>query len=96
MTEPKNIEDMKLPGVEVLLANFIGILGNKAYDCLGIIPKEGTKIDLNQAKLAIDSIGAMVDLVTTGLDEKQAQDLKNLLSTLRMAYVQKAGSHVPK
>ncbi len=88
----KKMEEMKLPDVEILLANFIGLLGNKAYDCLGLIPKEGSKIDLKQAKLAIDSMGAIIEAISPMIDTKQSQDFRNLLSTLRMAYVQKAGN----
>lgn len=91
MTE-KKMEEMKLPDVEILLANFIGLLGNKAYDCLGLIPKEGSTIDLKQAKLAIDSMGAIIEAISPMIDTKQSQDFRNLLSTLRMAYVQKAGN----
>ncbi|MEQ8187945.1 MAG: DUF1844 domain-containing protein [Candidatus Eremiobacterota bacterium] len=91
MTE-KKMEDVKLPDVEILLANFIGILGNKAYDSLGLIPGEGSKIDLKQAKLAIDSMGAIIEAVSPVIDTKQSQDFRNLLSTLRMTYVQKAGN----
>ncbi len=88
----KKMEDVKLPDVEILLANFIGLLGNKAYDCLGLIPKEGSKIDLKQAKLAIDSMGAIIEAISPMIDTKQSQDFRNLLATLRMAYVQKAGN----
>mgnify|MGYP000874283124 FL=1 len=88
----KKMEEMKLPDVEILLANFIGLLGNKAYDCLGLIPKEGSTIDLKQAKLAIDSMGAIIEAISPMIDTKQSQDFRNLLSTLRMAYVQKAGN----
>jgi phosphoribosylanthranilate isomerase len=91
----KKPEDLKLPNVEILLANFIGILGNKAYDSLGLIPKEGTKIDLNQAKLAIDSMNAMIEVVGPMVDKKQSQELRNLLASLRMSYVQRAGNYVP-
>ena len=88
----KKMEEMELPDVEILLANFIVLLGNKAYDCLGLIPKEGSTIDLKQAKLAIDSMGAIIEAISPMIDTKQSQDFRNLLSTLRMAYVQKAGN----
>ncbi|HPZ08192.1 MAG TPA: DUF1844 domain-containing protein [Candidatus Eremiobacteraeota bacterium] len=88
-------EDLKLPSVEILLTNFIGIMANKAYDNLGLIPGEGSKIDLSQAKLAIDVMTALFELGNPTMDEKSRNELRGLMTNIRMAYVQKAGSYVP-
>jgi hypothetical protein len=99
MADEKHIrpEDLKLPDVEILATNFIVVLGNKAYDSLGLIPREGKQpeVNLKQAKMAVDIMSNLCDQIIPLVDEKQKQELKNILTTIRMAYVQKAGAYVP-
>jgi hypothetical protein len=82
---------VELPSVEVLTANFVGVLINKAFGTLGLLPDQGKgqKIDLPQAKLAIDTISALCDMALPVIDENQKKEFKNILTTLRMHYVQK-------
>jgi len=49
-----------------------------------------TKTDLGQTRLAIDAIGALVQLTEGRLDPREVREMNNLLSTLRLNYVEKA------
>lgn len=49
-----------------------------------------TKTDLPQARLAIDALAALVQLTEGRLDPREVRELNNLLSTLRLNYVERA------
>ena len=49
-----------------------------------------TKTDIGQARLAIDAIGALVQLMEGRLDPREVREMNNLLSTLRLNYVERA------
>jgi len=86
-------EGPKLPPVDVysLLKSFIGILGAHAWQWLGLVknPITGeTERDLAQAKVAIDTISALVGQLESKLDESEQRDLKGLISDLQINFVQ--------
>ena len=49
-----------------------------------------TKTDLPQARLAIDALAALVQLTEGRLDPREVREMNNLLSTLRLNYVERA------
>jgi len=70
----------------------LGLFADLAWIQLGIRanPSGGeAKTDLVQAKLAIDSLSALVPLTEGRFDPHEVRDLKNLLSSLQMNFVQR-------
>ncbi|MHB0935595.1 MAG: DUF1844 domain-containing protein [Armatimonadota bacterium] len=49
-----------------------------------------TKTDMGQARLAIDALAALVQLTEGRLDPREVREMNNLLSTLRLNYVERA------
>jgi len=49
-----------------------------------------TKTDLGQARLAIDALGALVQLTEGRFDPREVREMNNLISTLRLNYVERA------
>jgi hypothetical protein len=69
----------------------IGIFNDLAWIKLGIHANPGgeTVTDLPQAQLAIDAIAALVPLCEGRFEANEVRDLKNLLTTLQMNFVQR-------
>ena len=85
-------EGPKLPPVDVysLMKSFIGILGVHAWQWLGLVKNPITgemERDLAQAKVAIDTISALVNQLEGKLDESEQRDLKGLISDLQINFV---------
>jgi hypothetical protein len=69
----------------------IDILHQGAWISMGLVTDPATgKIekDMAQAQIAIDSVAFLADKVEEMLDEQTRRELKNLLSDLRINYVQ--------
>jgi hypothetical protein len=74
--------------VEELLRLFIGALAGKALQHLGAQAGKGKPVkDLAKARLAIDSVGALIDKLAPVASEDEAKQLKALLSDLQLGYV---------
>jgi hypothetical protein len=74
--------------VEELLRLFIGALAGKALQHLGIhAGKDKPVKDLAKARLAIDSVGALIDKLASVAPEDEVKQLKALLSDLQLGYV---------
>ncbi len=70
----------------------IHMLSEQAWIHLGLRASPGssdTKTDLPEARLLIDALNALVPLTEGHLDGLQLRDLKNLLATLQLNYVQR-------
>ena len=70
----------------------IGLFNDLAWMQLGIRanPSSGeTKADLEQAKLTIDTLAAIIPLTEGRFDPHEVRDFKNLLANLQMNYVQR-------
>jgi hypothetical protein len=70
----------------------IGMFNDVAWMKLGIRtnPATGeTQADLPDAKLAIDALNALVQLTEGRLDPHEVRDMKNLVASLQMNYVQR-------
>lgn len=93
-TEETGGEQAAMPEMrtEDALRFALGLFADLAWIHLGIRanPSGGdAKTDLSQAKLAIDSLGALVPLTEGRFDPHEVRDFKNLLSSLQMNFVQR-------
>lgn len=85
-------EAMPEPRVEDILQFAISIFTEQAWFKMGIRanPASGeTKADLPQAQLAIDAIAALIPLTEGRFDPHVVRDLKNMLASLQMNFVQR-------
>jgi hypothetical protein len=82
-----------LPAMDVygLLKTTIGLLSSGAWAWMGLSPSPFTGQmgrDLDQAKVAIDTVAFLVDKVDSGLTDDERRDLRNTVSMLRVNFVQ--------
>ncbi|MHB9025874.1 MAG: DUF1844 domain-containing protein [Armatimonadota bacterium] len=89
-------EDTGAPPPEMRVEDAIrfsaGLFADLAWINLGLRtnPSTGdTKTDFVQAQLAIDALGALLPLTEGRLDPHDVRDLRNLLSSLQMNFVQR-------
>ena len=69
------------------------ILAESAWQAMGLRPNPTTRKihqDLNQAKTAVDSIAFFVEQVAPHVSEEQKREYRNLVSDLRVNFVQKS------
>ena len=90
-SEREDVQSYDLKDLEVdqLLRFFIGALAGKAVEYLGAQAKEGIKPvkDLRRAKVAIDSVSALVDQLAALAPEGEVKQLRGLLSDLQLSFV---------
>lgn len=84
-----------LPPMDVygLLKTTIGLLSSGAWAWMGLSPNPFTgqmERDLEQAKVAIDTVAFLVDKIDPSLAEDERRDLRNTVSMLRVNYVQQS------
>lgn len=75
-----------------LLVWFMGVLAEKAWQGMGLVPLPFTgKIekDLGSAKVAIDAYGALLDVARSQLEDARRREVESVLTTLRLNYVDK-------
>ena len=76
---------------EDIITMSIGLLQQQAWVNMGLVMNPATKAvakDLEQAKLAIDAVAALVDLIAPRLEEPVQRDLRAMVSDLQINYVQ--------
>ena len=76
-----------------MLRFFIGIFGQLAWRSLGLVSNPGTgevKVDLAEARLAIDVMGDVLNRLSPTLSDVEAREMNNLLANLRLNYADKA------
>lgn len=93
--QPTPEEMGSLPPVDVrsLLKSFIALLGAHTWQWLGLVKNPVTgqvEKDMAQAKLAIDSISALIGQLEGRLDQSEQLELKGLLSDLQVNFVQQS------
>ncbi|MDQ7819206.1 MAG: DUF1844 domain-containing protein [Armatimonadota bacterium] len=74
-----------------LLRWFVGVLAGSAWQYLGLVPNPNTKkIEQNfdDARLAIDTMSAVLDLLRPRLDDRQRREMDALLADLRLNFVE--------
>lgn len=62
---------------------------------LGYGKLEPSARDLGQARLAIDSLGALIPVAKTAVPEEVTRDFESALANLRLAYAKAAADVVP-
>lgn len=83
--EPLNVTDLALWMVEEMQA--------QAWIKMGLWkdPLSGElQTDLRQAKIAIDCVGALIEVLKPHLSEAQRRDLERLLTDLRFNFVERS------
>ena len=89
-------EEQQLPEIRVenMLRMTLDMFAEMAWVKLGVRMDRAsgeTKIDLPQARLAIDVLGALVPFTEGRLDPHEVRDAHNLLASLQLNYVQRMG-----
>lgn len=84
-----------LPPVDVdsMLKSFVGLLSMHAWQWLGLVKDPRTNDinqDLEQARVAIDSIGALAKQLESRVDVSERKEIEDLLGSLRMNFVQQS------
>ena len=86
--EPREARAMT---AEDIITMSIGLLQQQAWVSMGLVMDPTTKTvtkDLEQAKLAIDAVASLVNLIAPGLDESVQRDLRAMVSDLQVNFVQ--------
>ncbi len=96
MSEEQVAEEMRRVRAELAATPVVDLVANHAIGLwqlavLHLTAEEGTSPDLQEASLAIDAMGAIVDGLGSRLGE-HAEPLHEALSQLRLAFVQVSGS----
>lgn len=83
------------PAMDVysLLSTTIALLANGAWGWMGLTPNPFTgemEKDLAQARVAIDTVAFLADRVEPRLSEPDQREMRNLLSNLRVNFVQQS------
>jgi hypothetical protein len=82
-----------LPTVPDVVRWFIAELSQHAWIHLGLVANPATRLvvkDLPQARLAIDSVAALIEQLQPQLVSEEKHELATLLSNLRINYVQQS------
>ncbi len=88
MSEGNQIDLMGME-IEQLLHFFISVLSTKSVQYLGAPMNKGeepTK-DIGKAKMSIDAMKSMVELVKPSLTEEEQKQLDQVVYSLQMAFV---------
>jgi hypothetical protein len=98
--EPSDEPDLEdfaaaLPPVDVytLIRSFIGLLGAQAWQWMGLVKNPSTgqiEKDLVQAKVAIDTVAALIAQTEGKLSSPEAEELRAMLSDLRINFVRQS------
>lgn len=81
--------------VQGVLRFSIEMLSTRAWVCMGLTPNPMSgKIerDLDEAKRAIDVLGALAPHAETGAEPQEKRDLRNMLADLRVNFLRQSGS----
>jgi len=69
----------------------IAALASKAWQALGLVPDPATnriERNLDDARLAIDGVAALVDQLRPVIEERERRELENLVTNLRLNFVE--------
>jgi hypothetical protein len=76
---------------EDIITMSIGLLQQQAWVHMGLVMNPATKAvakDMEQAKLAIDAVVALINLIAPRLDEQAQRELRAVVSDLQVNFVQ--------
>ena len=91
--EKEEQEFILLP-VPDLVRIFIAELQTRALVHMGLIPNPATRLvatDLSQARLAIDSVAALIEQLSPSAPPAEREELQKVLTNLRLNFVQQGG-----
>lgn len=77
-----------------LVQSFLSLLALKAWEGMGLVPNAltgKTQKNLDDSRLAIDTYAAVFEVMRSRIDEGPRRDMENLLTTLRLNFVDKSG-----
>lgn len=77
-----------------LMHSFLSLLALKAWEGMGLVPNAltgKTEKNLDDSRLAIDTYAAVFEVLRSRIDEGPRRDMENLLTTLRLNFVDKSG-----
>ena len=81
--------------VNLVIPELVQVLADIAWQKLGLRsdPMTGTtQRDLDQARLCIDGVAALAGVIDSKLDAPDQRELRNLVTNLRMNFVQQQES----
>jgi hypothetical protein len=76
-----------------LVHSFLSLLALKAWEGMGLVPNAlsgKTQKNLDEARLAIDAYAAVFEILRARIDEGPRREMENLLTTLRLNFVDKS------
>lgn len=93
VTEEAAAQMMAELDIYAVLRMMIGMVAEQAWISLGLrVPKgaEEPKMDLEQARVAIDTLEFITEKLEPQLEEEEHRELKTLISNLQMNFVQRS------
>jgi hypothetical protein len=87
------MSDQKAIEVGELIAHMLDHLASVAWVKLGLQPDPFTgemAKDIDQARVAVDAVAALVPVIEGSLDEDDRRELHNLLRNLRINFMEKS------
>lgn len=90
----KEEQEFVLLPIPDLVRIFIAELQTRALVHMGVIPNPATRLvatDLPQARLAIDSVAALIEQLSPMAPPAEREELQTLLTNLRLNFVQQSG-----
>jgi hypothetical protein len=81
------LEELAAVPVEQLLVGTIQTLANVAFLRLGVVEGAEDAADPAQARIAIDAIAALEPVIGARLPDEAADELRQMLASLQMAFV---------
>jgi hypothetical protein len=88
-------EELKRVRVEQVVTEATVSILNVAVLRAGLVPGSEGERDLEQTRMGIEAVRALLPLVEQSLGAEQARPIRDALSQLQMAYVQAVGGAAP-
>lgn len=90
---PQAVPLAALPASDLLMS-FMSLLAMKAWEGMGLVPNalsNKTEKNMDDARIAIDAYAAVFEVVRSRVEEQPRREMENLLTTLRLNFVDKSG-----
>src|SRR5512143_1026546 len=89
-------EELKRVRVEQVVTEATVSILNVAVLRAGLVPGSEGERDLDQTRVGIEAVRALLPLVEQALGAEQARPIRDALSQLQMAYVQAVSAEAPE
>lgn len=89
--QPRTAEQPISLGALDLVRWCIAALASKAWQALGLVPDPATnriERNLEDARLAIDAVAALVEQLRAVVEERERREFDNLVTNLRLNFVE--------